>query len=125
MNLEIDGQKWRVSFNHRLFLDSAGKPQPQKNPMTNRKLARGYTQAIVYGPQFVGEGLSFCSMDDQFNKQRGRKEALARALFRLDKATRRAVWDAYHAKRVAQLNQHLQLPPTLWTEASPADVRCS
>ncbi|MGW8177819.1 MAG: hypothetical protein ACWGQW_03380 [bacterium] len=46
-------------------------------------------------------GMAFCSPVDNFDRDRGRKLALARALRGLPKRARKPVWDAYLAERRA------------------------
>ncbi len=53
------------------------------------------------GKQIHPSGIAWCSMDDQFNYNEGRKLALERALENagFDKPTRTLFWEAYFKKR--------------------------
>lgn len=54
------------------------------------------TECRVYaGSLMVGYGITYCSIKDNFNKKTGRKISLARAVSKLDKWTRKEIWDSY------------------------------
>lgn len=42
-----------------------------------------------------GAGLAFCASSDQFNRAKGRKVALARAIRQFPKETRKRIWNGY------------------------------
>lgn len=46
----------------------------------------------------VGIGVAYCSLNDQFNKNTGRKLALARAISPLPRLLRAVIWEAYDAQ---------------------------
>jgi hypothetical protein len=104
MTFEIDGQKYRLRFQHvnphphsgAVELDDQGVPR------------RGMTRALleVYAP--VGseprwdihvEGVAWCSLGDNFNKEKGRTVAMRRLLRRCAfRGFRRAVGEAYFGR---------------------------
>lgn len=58
--------------------------------------ARGFTTAKVsLGEDEVLFGTAFCSVKDVFNKEKGRKIALTKALSHLNRDFRREIWQAY------------------------------
>ena len=60
---------------------------------------RQYTRAEISKPQghVFDEGEAHCNPSDQFNKAKGRKLALARAIESLPRAERKQIWAAYFA----------------------------
>lgn len=68
-------------------------------------VALGYTQCTIYTLGLpVGEcemitSTARCSKRDQFNRNTGRKIALARALTSFPRYERRAFWQAYYQAR--------------------------
>ena len=48
------------------------------------------------GENLTGKGLSCCHPKDQFQKEKGRKLALRRAIVLFPKNARTEVWNAYH-----------------------------
>ena len=58
-----------------------------------------YTDCVVWrGELLIGEGHSYCSLMDNFDRKVGRKLALARAIAELDKDTRTEIWKEYMKK---------------------------
>ena len=55
------------------------------------------TVRISSDNQIIAEGRAFCNPSDQFNKAKGRKLALARAIESLPRAERGQIWAAYFA----------------------------
>jgi hypothetical protein len=43
----------------------------------------------------IGFGITYCSKNDNFNRKIGRKISLTRAISKLDKSTRKEIWDNY------------------------------
>lgn len=88
-----------LGFNHRKAkVDEDGKVIEHVCGPT--KPCKAVTTAFLRFPDDeVWIGNAWCSLDDQFNKERGRKIALARALQHSpDRSWRRQVWDAYFAR---------------------------
>ena len=75
------GQEYHVRFRH-------GRGITQ-----NRTLATVQSE----NPALFLQDLALCHPNDQFNKAKGRKLALARAIESLPRAERKQIWAAYFA----------------------------
>ncbi len=87
--------EYTVSFRH-----IRHKPTPL--PFIESVTTHGLTQCeIKDGNIAIGGGTTYCSVDDQFEYNEGRKRALERALEAagFDKPTRTLFWEAYFKKR--------------------------
>jgi len=58
----------------------------------------GETECTIRCPKINLNGKAFCLMDDQYNKNIGRKRSMAKALEVLDKSVRKTFWDAYQVE---------------------------
>lgn len=63
------------------------------------KNSASYTHCIIQTTNHLWNGQSRCAQCENFDKNKGRKLALARALSFVDRPNRKPVWDAYFAKR--------------------------
>lgn len=85
----------KFTFNHEHF------PTPVE--IEHRHFVKASTACFLEVDGRQSMGFAACSHLDAFNKERGRKLALARAIARakLDKADRTAVWDRYHYRDIS------------------------
>lgn len=60
---------------------------------------RRLTACFVITPNKTHIGNAFCSHNDQYNKNTGRKIALARAIKTAPRSVRKLIWDAYFETR--------------------------
>lgn len=67
-----------------------------------RDSAKAVTYCNMRMDNIIHAEPAFCSVLDNFDKEKGRKVSLARAMdyFNLSKATRRLVWEAYFDRMV-------------------------
>ena len=70
---------------------------PYAMGMRSDHTVKGVTTCVITQAK-IGKiylGYSYCSESDQFDRSKGRKIALARALSDFDKETRKVIWEAY------------------------------
>ena len=78
-----NGTEYHVRFQH------------AQNPlMTGCYTRAGISDSTGF---IIREGRAFCNPSDQFNKAKGRKLSLARAIECLPRAERKQIWAAYFA----------------------------
>lgn len=74
-------------------------PTTSVKAVTTARLIRHYDPEKNLKPEGVIFGSAWCSHQDQFSKEKGRKVALARALsHEPDRTWRGEVWDQYFAR---------------------------
>jgi hypothetical protein len=82
-------------------------PRGRSAGVTECKLLKYEDNAKAEDMLLLGQGLAFCHANDNPDKEKGRKIALARAIddasaefnFSLkDRASRREIWNAYHSR---------------------------
>ena len=94
--LKIDNCTYKVSFHHVMKTDLMNK---LKHTVCSIQLV---TEVADQKPIYhtLSTGVSYCSEKDNFNYNKGRKVALARALqYYNDKDYRKLFWDAYFKKQ--------------------------
>jgi hypothetical protein len=99
VQIDLNGEKVFLGFRHKQAkVDEEGKLEHICGPT---KPCRAVTTAVLSFDEGkeVWVGNAWCSLGDQFSKERGRKISLARALQHTpDREWRRLVWDAYFAR---------------------------
>ena len=90
-----DGRKYTLGFAHVRL----GEPQIYKRRSGRTTLVQAITRCVVRdignGGTPVAEGVARCSATDRFNKERGRKIALERALLGFERGIRARFWETY------------------------------
>jgi len=94
LKTEIEGTEIRVGFYH--------EQDPGWFVSSDRPI-KGFTRCTVKigtkeDPQGELIGESYCSTLDVFNKEKGRKIALSRAIEALPREKRRVIWEAYFGR---------------------------
>lgn len=86
ISADVGGVEYKIKFRH----NRHGGWLPGRDTW-----AQAYTIAKVQagGEEFIGE--AYCSYDDIFCYETGRKIALTRAIKPLPKSVRRGLWEAY------------------------------
>lgn len=97
MRVNLKHQAYQIDWEHARF-----DPRPLTLPSGKAKLVHGSTVCVV-APVDVGgavTGTAWCSVEDVFKKERGRKESLTVALRRMgiSREERAHVWSAYHGR---------------------------
>ena len=109
MFVEINGEKYAVKFSH----DSKGeqaKTPSGKIVTVNRNSKCTITKIDIptaapgVTEEFVGHGIALCHSKDNFDKEKGRQTALARALedSDFDKDTRTVFWKNYRIWKITR-----------------------
>jgi len=83
---------WKIIFIHKSF-----EGKPVFSYIQNRYVKCEIEESGI----LVGIGFAYCSKKDQFNKAKGRKVALRKALERFSKEDRTLIWEEYfkHVKK--------------------------
>lgn len=94
MKINIDGRDYSFKFYHKNDqpqIDKDGKPIPTEVPLERA------TTCIIFNEEGVevSSGVANVHPKDNFNKEKGRQIALARAISDWDKPYRTQVWDEY------------------------------
>lgn len=114
MTFTYAGQTFRIVFYHRhepdekwprrchpILFDFTDHPlikAPQRGSLMVRAVTHCYIERHLDGKWRTNDrlmGVACCSLDDNFNKETGRKIALARCLRPCDPAFKKAAWEAY------------------------------
>ena len=95
MQLNLENEKAILAFGHvQAERDEEGRLIPLRGPTQPAKAVT--TAWIRFDDGEVWMGNAWCSLQDQFCKERGRKLALARALQNSpDREWRKIVWEQY------------------------------
>lgn len=103
LRISIEGKPFALAFKHLQFT------QPQTNLVKSARPVRAHTSCLIYS---VGEdgkvnyndrkayGISFCSAEDRFEKERGRRLSLAKAISGFSKEVKRDVFRQYEGRRI-------------------------
>lgn len=96
MFIEIGGEKHAVKFKH----DSIGEKalnSSKKLVTVNRHTECVISKFVQNVEEVVGKGIALCHSSDNFDKEKGRQKALARALENAEygKDIRSIFWEAY------------------------------
>ena len=98
LKTSVEGKEVRIGFHH----------SQEPGWYIREQAVRGYTTCVIKlgtreAPEgeFVGE--AYCSKLDVFNKEVGRKIALARALnnAKFDRNVRKQIWQTYFARKAS------------------------
>lgn len=101
LKINILGQPFALTFKHVQF------EKPQTGLLSSGRPVRAHTSCAIYKTEEgkvnyqekLSYGIAFCSSLDKFEKERGRRLALAKALSRFPKAVRRDIFEQYEGRR--------------------------
>lgn len=101
MFVEINGVKYVVRFQHDTQGEQAISPNG-KSVTINRYSKCVITLAESPEEAFVASGMAICHPKDNFNKEKGRQNALTRALLNanLAKEVRKFFWEKYRTWKI-------------------------
>ena len=104
LKIQIQGRPYALSFKHVKFT------QPQTNLIPSERPVRAHTSAIIrrfkedgkvnFDIPAVAYGIAFCSKDDKFEKEKGRRLALQKALSQVSREERKNVFRQYEGRRI-------------------------
>lgn len=111
MRIDVDGRSFDVAFNHVQHAPKQLSPNVAVKGRTectvsqlyldyNNRLIREKDNTIRSTP--LGHGVGYCSVQDVFSKEIGRKIALKNALAALSRDTRKAIWRSYFQRTNAK-----------------------
>lgn len=91
--VKIEDKLFDVTFEHRFYQDVLPNSEWYSKNIRARTTCAIEQHDIAFG----GFGAAYCSVHDQFDKNKGRKLSLTRALqeFTKDKTIRKLFWDQY------------------------------
>ena len=94
MFVMIDGVEYKVEFQH----EQLTKPRD----LGFSSLTRAFTKCIIshYNSDYRQVGISWCSANDVFNKEQGRKQALTQAICRFSRPVKTQFWAAYFGRNM-------------------------
>ena len=92
MKINIDGRDYSFKFYHK----NDGDPKPKLSTSEYKPVERA-TTCIIFNEagEEVGSGTANVHPKDNFNKEKGRQIALARAISNMDKKYRTQIWKEY------------------------------
>jgi hypothetical protein len=87
---------YKIEFAH--FPNEGGSGKFQENGNTLKYV--GHTTCVILkGEELISTGKAFCGEKDKYNKEKGRKVALSRAIKNLDRDTRTTIWNEYFCRK--------------------------
>jgi len=98
MRLDWANQTYFINFQHDIY----DEPRYHHGVWVKGKTVCTIEQGPKDEPIITGYGEAYCSEDDQFQKELGRRMSLTRALEMLwpdSREARRAAWKVYHERR--------------------------
>lgn len=92
--ITLNGAPYKLVFKHHRYGD---------NPMvfSPTVLISDRTEAIIYDAtnQPILKGIAFCNVVDRFEKEKGRRLALQKALSKMERGERKKVFEQYDGRR--------------------------